>query len=159
TFDGGLCASLYAASEVTARVGDGSTVKIKEMTDYPFGDSVTLEMSLDKPVEFPLYLRIPHWCDKPELEINGEPASVAARAPAHAVIKHTWKDRDQIKLHLPMRVEVVRWVTNHKAASVNCGPLSFSLKINENWQRAGGTDDWPDFEVSASSPWNYGLVL
>src|SRR5438128_3552755 len=33
TPDRGLCASLYAASEVTAKVGDGSTVKISEETD------------------------------------------------------------------------------------------------------------------------------
>ena len=39
TPDRGLCASLYAASEVTAKVGDGTTVKITEETDYPFSET------------------------------------------------------------------------------------------------------------------------
>ena len=36
TADKGLCASLYAASEVTAKVGDGTAVTVAETTDYPF---------------------------------------------------------------------------------------------------------------------------
>ena len=45
TPDRGLCASLYAASEVTAQVGDGSTIKVSEETDYPFSDTVRLNFS------------------------------------------------------------------------------------------------------------------
>ena len=63
TADRGLCASLYAASEVTAKVGAGASVKVVEETDYPFGDTVTLKISAAQPVKFPLYLRIPRWCD------------------------------------------------------------------------------------------------
>ena len=39
------------------------------------------------------------------------------------------------------------------------GPLTFSLKIDERWQRSGGSDAWPEWEVFPTSPWNYGLVL
>ena len=44
TPDNGLCASLYAASEVSAKVGDGTTVKISEETDYPFGETITFKL-------------------------------------------------------------------------------------------------------------------
>ena len=36
TADGGLCALLYAASTVAAKVGDGAAVTLAETTDYPF---------------------------------------------------------------------------------------------------------------------------
>src|ERR1035437_7724954 len=62
TADRGLCASLYAASEVSAKVGAGTSVKIAEETDYPFSDTITLKLSTAQPVKFPLYLRIPRWC-------------------------------------------------------------------------------------------------
>src|SRR5712671_4894571 len=51
TPDRGLCASLYAACEVSAKVGDGSTVKISEDTEYPFSDTVLFRISAAKPVE------------------------------------------------------------------------------------------------------------
>ena len=43
--------------------------------------------------------------------------------------------------------------------SVNRGPLTYSLKIGERWERYGGTDQWPAFEVFPTTPWNYGLVV
>ena len=52
TADKGLCASLYAASEVTAKVGDGSAVTVAETTDYPFGDTVELKLAMAKARSF-----------------------------------------------------------------------------------------------------------
>ena len=58
-----------------------------------------------------------------------------------------------------MRVSVQKWEKNQNAVSVNYGPLTFSLKIGERWERYGGTDAWPEQEVFPTTPWNYGLVL
>jgi hypothetical protein len=33
------------------------------------------------------------------------------------------------------------------------------LKVGEKWTRYGGTDAWPEWEVSPTTAWNYGLVL
>ena len=41
TPDNGLSPVFYAASKVTAKVGDGTEVSITESTDYPFGETVT----------------------------------------------------------------------------------------------------------------------
>ncbi len=49
----GLCASLYAPSEVTAQVGDGTTVTIREETDYPFGETVTFQLTLPRSRHLP----------------------------------------------------------------------------------------------------------
>jgi hypothetical protein len=58
-----------------------------------------------------------------------------------------------------MRIQVRRWAKNHNAASINYGPLSFSLKIDEKWTQDGGTAAWPVFDVTPGSSWNYGLAL
>jgi len=60
---------------------------------------------------------------------------------------------------MPMRLAVRTWPRNHGAASVDYGPLTFSLRIGETWKRYGGTDAWPAFEVFPTTPWNYGLVI
>jgi hypothetical protein len=58
-----------------------------------------------------------------------------------------------------MSFHVRTWNKNKDAVSVDYGPLTFSLEIDERWQRSGGTDAWPEWEVFPASPWNYGLVL
>jgi hypothetical protein len=41
---------------------------------------------------------------------------------------------------------------------VSRGPLTYSLRIGERWQKKEGTAKWPGFEVYATTPWNYGLI-
>jgi hypothetical protein len=159
TADRGLCASLYAASEVRAKVGDGAIVKISEETDYPFSDLITLKISAPQPVEFPLYLRIPRWCEKPSAKINGTKISLTARPLSYAVMARQWKDGDTVTLQLPMQINVRKWQKNHNAVSVDYGPLTFSLRIGEKWTRYGTNETWPEWEVFPTTSWNYGLVL
>ncbi len=52
------------------------------------------------------------------------------------------------------------WSKNKNSVSIDYGPLTFSLKIGEKWSRYGHpSDKWPEFELSPTTPWNYGLVL
>ena len=159
TPDRGLCASLYSSSEVKAKVGEGALVRISEQTDYPFDETITFKLTLAQSVKFPFYLRIPRWCSTPLLEVNREIRHLNAHPLSYAVVERTWQNGDTVTLHLPMNLSVRRWEKNQNAASVDYGPLTFSLKIAPWWSRYGGTDAWPEWETYARSPWNYGLVL
>lgn len=159
TADKGLAANLYAASEVTAKVGNGTAVTIAQATEYPFGDTIALAITSPKPVAFPLYLRIPRWCDQATVRVNGKPVAAQAAAGSYLIINRTWKSGDKVALHLPMAVRVRKWTTNQNAVSVDRGPLTYSLSIGERWDRYAGTDQWPEYSVYPMSAWNYGLVL
>ena len=159
TPDHGLCASLYSASEVSAKVAGGTAVRITEETDYPFSDTVEFKVSAASPVEFPLYLRVPRWCEKPSIKINGRTQSIKAKPLSCAVVTRTWKEGDVLTLALPMKVSLRTWEQNHNAVSVDYGPLTFSLKIGERWSRYGKEETWPEWEVFPATPWNYGLEL
>jgi hypothetical protein len=160
TPDRGLCASLYAACEVSAKVGYGAQVKIAEQTDYPFSDAVTLRLALPGAAKFPLYLRVPRWCEGASVKVNGEPQAATARPLAFLVVNREWKDGDTVTLQLPMRIAVRKWAKNKDSVSVDYGPLSFALAIKERWASFGNRNpDWPEWEVFPDSPWNYGLVL
>jgi hypothetical protein len=159
TSDRGLCASIYSASELSAQVADGTNVRITEETDYPFDENVTFKLSASTPVVFPFYLRIPGWCDNATIRVNGKKQLFNLAANSYAIIKREWNDRDEIKLTLPMRITIRRWEKNHDAASVDYGPLTFSLAIKENWKKYGGSDAWPEYELFSASDWNYGLLL
>jgi hypothetical protein len=159
TADQGLCASLFAPSSVSAKVGGGATVRIVEETEYPFNDTLVFHISPSAPARFPLYFRVPAWCEKPSAKVNSKAVALKGSPVSYAIIEREWREGDTVTLRLPMRPRVKTWARNHHAVSVDYGPLAFSLKIGEKWRRYGGSDAWPDYEVSAETPWNYGLVL
>ena len=160
TADHGLAANLYAASEVSANVGaSGTPLTLTQTTEYPFADTVQMSLSLPSPAAFPLYLRIPGWCDHAAVRVNGEPVSAEAVAGTYFVVRRIWNSGDQVTLHLPMTVKVRQWTTNQNAISVDRGPLTYSLHIGEKWDRYGGTDQWPEYAVYPQSAWNYGLIV
>jgi hypothetical protein len=110
-------------------------------------------------VSFPLYLRIPRWCQGATVKVNGERVRFQSKPLAYVVLERAWQNGDRVELTLPMRVDVHRWDKNNQAASVDYGPLTFSLRIGERWSRYGGTEAWPEQEVFPTTPWNYGLML
>lgn len=171
TMDNGLCASLYAASQVQAKVADGSTVTIVEDTDYPFTNTVNLTILVTNslPLSFPLYLRVPRWCasNQPSLQINGVPVPVSAIPLSYIKIQRAWSNGDTVTYQMPMQLGVTTWATNKNAVSINYGPLDFALPIQENWSTLPLTDpdtnnynaNWPGYQVLPGSAWNYGLAL
>ncbi len=159
TPDNGLAAVFYAAAEVTAKVGPGRQVTLTEETRYPFEETIRIKVSTDEPVQFPLYLRVPGWCEQPALRVNRKKTPVCAGPGTFIVIDRKWKKGDSIELTLPMELKLRYWIRNGNSVSVDRGPLTYSLKIGEKYVRYGGTDAWPALEVYPTTAWNYGLVL
>lgn len=157
TGDDGLAVALYAPSTVTAKAGrDGSPVTIHEETHYPFDEKVTFRFETKRPNRFPLTLRLPSWSKSPTLKVNGRNLPLRGKG-AYAILDREWKNGDRVELTLPMHVSTTTWKANHDSISIDRGPLTYSLKIGEQYRRAGGTDAWPAFEVLPTTPWNYGL--
>ena len=159
TWDNGLCASLYAPSTVSARVGDGSGLKLTETTDYPFGDVVRVSFSLTNSVSFPLYLRIPQWCAGGWVELNGRAVASNAIPSSYLRFERAWADGDTVLLHLPRHVSVHTWAANNNSVSIDYGALTFSLRIPEEWRPYGSNPAWPEWEAYPVTAWNYGLSL
>ena len=177
TPDNGLALVFYSDSQVTAKVDDGTEVSITETTRYPFDENIVLSVSLPHSREFPLYLRIPQWCDKAELSINNRQVKLETKPQSFLRIARQWNNGDIVKLKLPMHLSIRTWVKNAHSISVDRGPLTYSLNISENYVPIDGTireylpdswrrelskeqlDAWPAFDVYPTTPWNYGLVL
>lgn len=157
TSDKGVAASLYAASDVSVKVGDGTPVKWSETTEYPFGDTINFRLSSPKPVKFPFYLRIPRWTQNAAISVNGQAVKVAATPLSYIVLDRVWKSGDVVSLRLPMQVSLRKWGSNKNSVSVDYGPLSFAYNPGEKWQLDGGNDRWPEFAVKPMGAWNFGL--
>jgi hypothetical protein len=174
TPDNGLVAQLYTEGQVNAKVGGGTKVTITETTKYPFKDQVNFTVNAAKSVSFPLYLRIPAWCKDASVKINGVPVKVNSSTGEYIRLTKTWKNGDKVTLHLPMQLKVRQWAKNKNSVSVNYGPLTYSLKIEEKyikedskktaigdsrWQAGADPEKWPSYEIHPASAWNYGLIV
>ncbi len=159
TTDRGLAAVLYAPATIRAKVGDGTTVTFEVQTDYPFGEEITIRWSSPRPVSFPLYLRIPGWCERARVTVNGRPVKGDLPKGSFIRLLRRWSKGDRATLQLPMELKAKIWEKQGNAVSLFYGPHALSLKIGERWVRYGGSEEWPSWEVFPTSPWNYAILL
>jgi hypothetical protein len=159
TPDQGLAAVLFAPCRVRARVGEGAEVGLRVKTRYPFEERIEVEVSTPNVTRFPLYLRLPGWCERPAVAVNGRKVRMAGRPGAFVRLDRPWQQGDRVTLTLPMTTRVRVWEKNRGTVSIERGPLTYSLRIGEQYVRHGGTDRWPAWNILPTTPWNYGLIL
>lgn len=174
TPDGGVATSMYGACSASVKVADGKLIEIVEQTNYPFEESVKFTLYSSGDVSFPFYLRIPTWTDNSSIEINGETLSEELVSGKYVRIEREWKNGDEIVLNLPMKLSQSVWQANQDSRSINYGPITFSLKVKENyemvsstetaigdskWQKDADPEKWPSYEIYPGSDWNYALVI
>jgi len=173
TNDNGVAAVLYAASNADIKVGNNQKIRIQQSSNYPFEESIRFVIGTNgKTIGFPFYLRIPAWAKQAHIKINGKTEKVEPGAK-YIRIDRKWKDNDQVELSLPMSIVLNTWTANKNAVSIQRGPLTYALKIKENyvqkdskasaigdskWQETADPTKWPSYEILPASDWNYGLV-
>ena len=167
--DGGLAAMAYAPCKVDIPVR-GNPVKIEVKTDYPFRDTVEIEVTVAAPLTFPLYLRTPAWTNEVEVTAPGlELGAVRAPAslPATTIktkeeggflkLRGRWAGTRTVLLRLPMAVRLYNGYQD--AVAVTRGPLVYALKIGSQWKKVKDNARFADWEVYPTTPWNYALEM
>ncbi len=153
--DGGLAAVAYAPSVATVQIGDAA-VRAELVTNYPFRETLEFRITADRPVRFPLRLRIPAWAAAAELAVEGE-AQPTPEPRTFASIDRTWEGTTTVTLRLPAEVRVERRFNN--ALSILRGPLVYSLNVGTHWRYLRGQKPHADWEVYPTTQWNYALEV
>jgi DUF1680 family protein len=157
TPDEGLVATLYGPCEVRSIVAGKVPVRISCDTRYPFAITIRMTITPERSVAFPLYLRLPGWCAKPSIQVNGQTFENSPDAQGSARIVRRWKPGDVVCLELPMAPRFLegRELSHPEAkptnpyACVYYGPLLMALPV-------------PDADPNtplAGAKWNYALDL
>ncbi|RKX35037.1 MAG: glycoside hydrolase family 127 protein [Verrucomicrobia bacterium] len=135
TGPGALYVHLYGANDSKLEV-DGTSVGIRQTTDYPWKGTISLTVSPTEPKPFAVHLRIPGWCRKFRLSVNGRVVRKPAIRRGYASLQRTWKAGDLIELSLKMPVERVE---AHPSVRENCGmvalqrgPIVYCLESIDN---------------------------
>ena len=158
--DGAPVATLYGPCELLLDLGDGLSVKIEEITNYPFGEDIDFRFTFYRngrrsraSHEMAFSYRLPAWCSP-----DGKAGFRTER--------RAWKSGEVFSIHLPMKP--VFEDNPVQGRSVVMGPLVYSYSIPSKWEEdtatyenlAGKQCRNPEFRswtITPSAEWNYAL--
>ena len=150
--------NLFIDSEATFEIA-GTKVRVRQQTNYPWNGRVELHITPERPVEFPLRVRIPGWSrnqpvpsqlyryvqgrtEGASLTVNKAPLKIAPKK-GYAVIQRAWKKGDSVTLNLPMPIRRVlcheNVTSNRGKVALERGPLVYCAEGADNGPVLGTT--------------------
>jgi len=119
----GLFLNWYGPGSIAGTLESGVAVTLGQETDYPRSGRVRIRVEPSQNSKFVLRLRIPHWSDRTEVKVNGEPVPgvVSGR---YLSLTREWKPGDKIELSLDLSPRF--WVGERECAgltSIYRGPI------------------------------------
>jgi DUF1680 family protein len=151
----GVTVNMYAPSELRFEQS-GASVTLKQTTDYPAGDTVTMRVASSTPQSWTMRLRIPAWLKQPaRITVNGS-AVTPGQPGSFAALRRRWKTGDVVELHLPQEFRGEPIDDLHpNVVAVMRGPLVLvavnppegldkrPLAVEEGWSGLGrGSEAW-----------------
>ena len=130
--DDALWCNLYGDSELATTYA-GKPFVVKQTTGYPYDGKIVLDIKeVAKKQSMKLYLRIPEWCDKATVKVNGTPINLATKANTFACVEREWRKGDRVELDLEMRVKLLESnplvEESRNETVVKRGPLVYCLE-------------------------------
>lgn len=127
---------LYVQSTSTMPLG-GQQVTLRQETTYPWDGIIQLSLEMKESSTFGVHLRIPGWCTKAHLRVNGEEMPIEHNLhKGYVLVERLWQSNDTISLQLDMPIERmyahpdVRANAGHVA--LQRGPLVYCLETADN---------------------------
>lgn len=132
-----LYVHLYNQNTAQIEFG-GQPVQLNQQTNYPWDGTIQLTVTTSSPVRFALALRVPGWCRRCTLEINGQQQPVTLHK-GYAVMDRHWQNGDCVTLVLEMPVErmMAHPDSRHNAGQIALqrGPVVYCLEEVDNGAR------------------------
>jgi hypothetical protein len=101
--DEALYVHLYIAGQAKAQL-DGQTVTLTQEGNYPWNGRIRFTLDLPQAAKFSLMLRLPAWCHKHNVKINGK-AIATKTTKGYIKLSRQWRSGDRVEISLDMPVE------------------------------------------------------
>ncbi|OQP38801.1 ATP-binding protein [Niastella yeongjuensis] len=135
TSDKGLWVHLYGANKIATKLEDGAALEMTQQSNYPWDGHIKFTVTKTEAKSFSLFLRIPGWCDKAGLTVNGKPVTASAKAAQYAELNRTWKAGDVVELDLSMPVTLIESnplvEETRNQLAVKRGPVVYCLESTD----------------------------
>lgn len=134
--EGEIAVHLYGASTARLDIG-GREVRLTQSTNYPWEGAIGIAVDVDAPTRFVLSLRIPAWCRKAALAVNGVPVDLdTVMVDGYARLDRLWRPGDSVALDLDLAVERIHAHPevrqNAGRITLKRGPLVYCLEGTDN---------------------------
>jgi DUF1680 family protein len=124
----GLAINMYARSSAVLDIRKDLSLEVRQITDYPNSGNVVIHLKPSKPSHFPLYLRLPRWCKKANITINGDTTKMTAWGGSFFMVSRKWTTGDEVRLQMPMPLRLVKGRKSQAGrVAVMRGPMLFCL--------------------------------
>jgi DUF1680 family protein len=135
TSDKGIWVHLYGANKLSTKLEDGSALEITQQSNYPWDGHIKFTVTKAEAKPFSMFLRIPGWCNKAALKVNGKAVTVATKAAQYAELNRTWKAGDVVELDLDMSVTLIESnplvEETRNQLAVKRGPVVYCLESTD----------------------------
>jgi DUF1680 family protein len=99
----GAVVNLYDAAKANLTLRDGAAVSLAVRTEYPAEEKILIAVDTTAKEPFAVKLRIPSWCPKASVLVNGAEARGAVGSDGYLALRRQWQEKDLVELHLPMK--------------------------------------------------------
>ena len=130
--DDGLYINMYGGNKLSTTLRDGSAIALEETTNYPWDGNILITVKEVAAKEMSFYLRIPGWCKKATVKVNGQLVKMNVGSSSYQQIKRTWKAGDKIELVLDMPATLIESnplvEETRNQVTVKRGPVVYCLE-------------------------------
>ena len=100
--------NLYGDNSLCTSVEGIGKISITQSTDYPWNGDVTLQIDEQKGKRpYELNLRIPSWCNRYEVTVNGARMETVPTENGYVSIRRTWQRGDRVSLRMDMQTKII----------------------------------------------------
>ncbi|MEQ9287759.1 MAG: glycoside hydrolase family 127 protein [Cyclobacteriaceae bacterium] len=147
----GIAVNLYGGNQLETSLLDGSKIKLKQETDYPWDGAVKITLEECKKSAFEMLLRVPDWAEGTTIRINNE-AVIDGVPGTFARIERKWKKGDVITMDMPMEVKFIeghpRIEEVRNQVALKRGPVVYCMESPDLPKTSGIMDVY----ISGNSP-------
>lgn len=131
TSEDGMYIHLYDNSEMNWHLHDGTGLKVRQATNYPWEGDVKITVSPATPTEFTMYVRVPGWSAKNSVKVNGKEVA-GARPGEYLAIRRRWAENDTIDMSFDMTTHLLKAnpavAEDRGRVAFQRGPLVFCME-------------------------------
>lgn len=131
----GVWINLYGGNVLDTHLIDGSAIKLRQETKYPWDGSIRITIEKAPKEELSIFLRIPGWAEKSRITVNGKQVGKIPKSGQYHEIRRSWSNGDRIELILPMPAELLEShplvEETHNHVAVRRGPIIYCLESTD----------------------------